>query len=218
MTAQEDLKTALRTVVAPALRTHGFKGSGSTWVLTADNGDAAVVNVQSSQYSTSAEVRCVVNLAVVPKPWWDWQRARMPNIKFTTPKERDGLWRDRLHPRGSPAGKDGWWRVAKERDAKAAAADIAQQLESSGIPTLRRLLHRAELIASVRDKDLGFFKGEQHRMLFDRALAVLLSDEPCAELDELLRQLDTSPGDGMGVSTRELTDWVRACVAARAGT
>jgi hypothetical protein len=36
-------------------------------------GDWAVVNVQSSAYSTSESLRCAINLAVAPTPWLAWQ-------------------------------------------------------------------------------------------------------------------------------------------------
>jgi hypothetical protein len=69
MTAQAALKAALRDIVAPAARTHGFKGSAPNWRRASAAGDWAVVNVQSSQYSSSGAVRCVINLAVAPAPW-----------------------------------------------------------------------------------------------------------------------------------------------------
>jgi hypothetical protein len=72
MTAQAALKRALRDVVGPAARAAGFKGSGTTWRLQNSTGDWAIVNVQSSPWSTSETVRCVLNLAVAPAVWLHW--------------------------------------------------------------------------------------------------------------------------------------------------
>ena len=48
MAAQQYLKAALRTTVAPYLREHGFRGSATTtWVRKVANGDCALVRASS---------------------------------------------------------------------------------------------------------------------------------------------------------------------------
>ena len=213
---QDHLNVALRTIVGPFLRARGFKGSGATWRLTASNRDVAVVNVQSSQFSSADHLRCVINMSIVPVPWWDWQRERMSYASSAAPKERDGLWRERLHPTGAPTGVDVWWQMTDEQSSTEAALDMVRQLDHEGLPTLRQLLDRRALMASIRRDDLGFLKGQANRYSFDRALAMLLADDgPGPELDELLIRLDTDPGDGRGEATRALTDWVRARAESR---
>lgn len=66
MTAQALLSVALSQIVAPALRRHGFKGSGKTWRRRNELGDLAIVNVQSATSSTPVQVRCAINLAMAP--------------------------------------------------------------------------------------------------------------------------------------------------------
>lgn len=61
MTAQAALRAALRDIVGPAARAAGFRGSGSTWRSATSRGDWAVMNVQSSSWSTAECVRCVIN-------------------------------------------------------------------------------------------------------------------------------------------------------------
>jgi hypothetical protein len=138
------------------------------------------------------------------------QRVQMPNIKFAAPKERDGLWRDRLSPTAAPGKGEAWWHVTTAASGKAVAAEMIHQLEVDGIPTLKRLLDRRALISTIRQGDLGFFKGESFHGFFDTALAVMLSDEgPSDELDRLLFEIG-SPVGGQPVAptTLAITDWI----------
>ena len=112
MTAQAALRAALRDVVAPAARAEGFKGSAPTWRMTNALGDWAVVNVQSSSYSTSESLRCVINLAVAPAPWLAWQQQSLGSLPKAV-NESLGLYRHRLHPTGTPPGTDGWWAISE---------------------------------------------------------------------------------------------------------
>jgi len=95
-------------VLAPALRQDGFTGSGSTWVRGAPNRDRAVVNLQSSQFSTADEVRCNMNLALIPAPWWEWLQAFHLERSYRTPKHQHGMWRRRLMAGIGPADSAGW--------------------------------------------------------------------------------------------------------------
>jgi hypothetical protein len=59
VSAQAALHPALRDIVGPAVRRAGFKGSRRLWRRCGPAGDWAVVNVQSSSFSTAEQVRCV---------------------------------------------------------------------------------------------------------------------------------------------------------------
>ena len=226
-TAQESLKLVLRDQVGPALRLHGFKGAGANWHLKNLAGDVAIVNVQSSRYSSSEEVECVINLAVVPEPWWAMKASEALSTKPATPKEYDGLYRDRVHPSQKHAIGEGWWHITTAASARAVAADMIQQLDSEGIPALTRMLDRGRLIAALRRGDFGMWKGEANRPFFDRALAVMLSDGgPSAELDTLLLKIesedaDTAPNPSVEQTVQRIrqseTAWIRQRAAARAG-
>lgn len=132
MTAQAALKNALREVLAPAARMNGYKGSAPTWRKSSATGDWAVVNVQSSSWSTAGSLRCVVNLAFAPEPWLRWERESLGSGMPKTVTESLGLYRERLHPGGTPSGTDGWWEVSDDRSARLAVADMVVQLERSG--------------------------------------------------------------------------------------
>ena len=74
-TLRDSLRAALRDLVGPVARAHGFKGSAPNWRRSTDLGDWAIVNVQSSRYSTREYLRCVINLSVAPEPWLAWRVA-----------------------------------------------------------------------------------------------------------------------------------------------
>jgi hypothetical protein len=207
MTATEAYRACLRDRIGPALRDEGFRGSGSTWSLRSPQGDLAIVNAQSSSFSSKAEVRFIVNLSILCLPWLRYRGLPVPKA----PKESHGLWRNRLHPSSTTpaAGPDRWWTVTDEAAAREASDDVVTQLHSAGVPLLRRLLHREALIGTLRAGDLGFAKGLGNRTLFDVALVVLLSDEDRTdEAAEVLRELGKRDDEPSQVAIRKLSRWM----------
>jgi hypothetical protein len=63
------------------------------------------VNVQSSLSGTAEQLKCVINLSVAPFPWLDWLNSSMGSVPKSITASL-GLYRDRLHPTGSPAERD----------------------------------------------------------------------------------------------------------------
>jgi hypothetical protein len=193
VTAQTALGSALREVVGPVARSNGYKGSAPNWRRSNASGDWAVVNVQSSSYSTAGHVRCVINLAVAPDPWLRWERERLGARMPKQVVESLGLFRQRLHPTDTPPGAHGWWEVEDTDSARVAAVDMVSQLERDGWPVLDRMLAPGGMLERVRRGDLGFMKRENFGgTIFDRAEAVLLMCEgPSDALNSLLmRALD----------------------------
>ena len=216
MTAQAALRATLRDVVGPAARKAGFKGSGNTWRSTNSLGDWAVVNVQSSSWSSSQSLRCVINLAVAPSPWLEWERESLGSMpKAIT--ESLGLYRDRLHPADTPPGTDGWWEVSNDRDALAAASDMVDQLAAHGWPTLTRLLNRQGLLDAIRAGDLGHMKAENFSGFFARAEAVLIAEDgPSPRLDDLLDQATSQTMPAQQTNAAKFARWVQARAATSA--
>ena len=209
MSVQAALKAALRDVVGPAARGHGFKGSAPNWRQGNDLGDWAIVNVQSSKFSTSDSLRCVVNLSVAPEPWLAWRAVQHGALPKTI-SESSGLYRERLHPTGAPVDVDGWWEVNHPDDAAVVAADMVRQLDRAGWPTLERLLDRNAMVDQVRAGDLGYVTREHHDVLFARALALLVSDHgPSRELDEQLAHALEHVLDSQRENAVEFDVWVR---------
>lgn len=181
MTVQQSLKTALQERVSPVARENGFKGSAPNWRRVTPLGDWAIVNIQSSSWNTPERGRCVVNISVAPEPWLRWQAARLPRGLPKAIPESLGLYRDRLHPRGTPTGLDGWWEITDSTSALAAADDIVDQLGRAGWATLDRLLNRSEMLAQVRAGSLGFMKRAHFEVVFAMAEALLLMDDQASQ-------------------------------------
>ncbi|WP_282943894.1 DUF4304 domain-containing protein [Cellulomonas endometrii] len=180
-TLQRALRTALRDLVGPSARAHGYRGTAPSWRKVSSRGDWAVVNVQSSQFSTGELLPCVVNLSLIPGPWLDWCAASYGTPVPRAPHEAYGLVRERLHPTGAAPGVDVWWEVTHPDQARDVAADIVRRLEGTGWPLLEQLLDRDRLLGGLRSGEPG-----PHRA---RAEAALLCDEgPSAALDDLLAE------------------------------
>lgn len=216
MTATTLFRAMMRDEVGPALRPIGFTRSGTTWTLKTPNNDVAVVNAQSSRSSTADEVHFVLNLAVAPEPWRAWRNTFLRRQAPRTPKEHDGLWRDRLHPGpGVPRhehGTESWWVIRDERDARGCADDVVGQLIQHAVPQLRQLLDRDALLATVRAGNFGFLHGDA-----TVAVAVLLSDYgPSPELDDLLTRIATDPDDRHRDHNARLIEWIRLRIGPRA--
>jgi hypothetical protein len=207
MGATEAYRACLRDRIGPALREEGFRGTASTWSLSSDRGDWAVVNVQSSSTSSKIEVRFIVNLAIICPAWLRYRGLSIPKV----PKESQGVWRDRIHP--SPAvpavGPDRWWSVTDEESARRAADDVVAQLHSVAVPRLRQLLDRDTLIGTVQAGELGIPKGPNYAVRSDSALVVLLADEGRTDaaakaLDELGNRQD----EASQVAFQKLRQWL----------
>lgn len=210
VTAQEALKGALRDVLGQNARARRFKGTAPTWRKSNSSGDWAVVNVQSSSFSTSERLRCVVNLAVAPEPWLRWQREQLgPGMpKLVT--ESLGLYRQRLHPTGTPERTDGWWEICSVESAVAAVNDMVDQLELDGWPILDRMLLSGGMLDQVRHGDLGHMKRPNFRVFFARAEALLLMDEgPSEALEESLQYALEHCMPAQEENARMFDAWVR---------
>ena len=209
MTAQAALRASLRDVVAPAARAEGFNGSAPTWRMTNALGDWAVVNVQSSAYSTSESLRCVINLAVAPAPWLAWHQQSLGSLPKAI-NESLGLYRDRMHPTGTPPGTDGWWEVSGDRDASRAATDMTEQLAIHGWPTLKRLMDREALLDQIRSGDLGIMKSTNFGVFFALAEALLLAENGSSpRLEELLSYATANGIPAQHDNAVRFAEWVR---------
>lgn len=188
MTVQEALKVALREVLGPSARIHGFKGTAPTWRKSTPSGDWAVMNVQSSSYSSAEHLKCVINLAVAPAPWLRWSRVKLGPGMPKSVTESLGLYRERLHPEGTSPGHDVWWEMTDAVSATSAVADMVFQLDVAGWPVLDRLLRPESMLEQVRTGSLGNWKRSSSAVLFARAEALLLMDGgPSPELHERLQ-------------------------------
>lgn len=79
MTAQDAYRTALRDVVAPALREMGFKGSGKLYRLD-DEKYWARLGFQSSASNSAERVKFTLNMLVADKHAWASSRDERPYL------------------------------------------------------------------------------------------------------------------------------------------
>ena len=211
MNVPDQLRAAVREIVAPALRDEGFRGSGQTWRLASDSGGIALVNVQLSQWNTDAEATAYVNLAVLPAPWWAWLR-ESGTAGGDQPGEVHGLYRARLEPRPGHHGAGGGWECWDEVSARLAARDIrARLLSPDGVPVLRDLLEPDRFVQALRDGRVGALSGS--RGWCDVGLVILLADAGGRELDEVCARLLATEGPPVW---RQHASAVVAWAAARA--
>ncbi|MGW9632036.1 DUF4304 domain-containing protein [Agromyces sp. NPDC055520] len=211
MTAQAALRTALREVLGPNARDHGYRGSAPTWRKSNSVGDWMVVNVQSSSSSNSDALKCVINIAAAPEPWLRWQRFRLGSNMPKSIAEFLGLYRDRLHPTGTPVDQDGWWEIKDQVSATDVVADMVTRLEASGWALLESLLARDRMLERVRRGDLGFAKGEHFREHFAAAEALLLMDQgPSDALDACLTGFGNDVTSAQRANPEKFDNWVRA--------
>ncbi|MBV9486166.1 MAG: DUF4304 domain-containing protein [Frankiaceae bacterium] len=210
--AKDSTKKAVTKHLVPVIRATGFKGTWPTWRLINERDDVAVINVQLSQWNTAQSARFYVNLAVAPRPWREWNAARLSRPADKSVSEQDGLWRARLQP--SP-GLDtgGAWTVIDERSAEAAARDVVIRLEAQGqLREVVRLLNREAILATVDAGDLGEIKRTSDWSIhFEIAMVVLLADEgPSPQLNQVMSQLLERPSkvDSWPKQRDLLREWV----------
>ncbi|WP_241668335.1 DUF4304 domain-containing protein [Pedococcus bigeumensis] len=214
VTAQDALRAAPRDHLGPAARRHGYKGSPPNWRKSSPAGDWAVVNVQSSSFSSAEHLRCVVNLAFAPEPWLRWEAAKLGAGLPKSVAESLGLYRARLHPEGAPEGADGWWDVTRDETASVAVADMVAQLDRAGWPVLERMFSRDAMLSRLHGGDLGMMKRSNFGVFFARAEALMLMD--AGPSDALESKLDYALSNVMS-SQRDHAErfdaWVRAQAA-----
>lgn len=214
MTAQLALREILRDVVGPVAREHGYKGSGKTWRRTNQHGDCAVVNVTSSSWNSREEVRCWLDIALVPSPWLDFHEYTSGS-RPKVPAEYDGLYRHRLYASEDSVFRGGPWQIDGPAAALTAADDMLSQLTLDGWPLLERLLDRDAMLAQVRIGDLGYLERRHgYDFFFARAESVLLTEYgPGPDLDAALaRMIELCPPE-LQLTTELHVTWLRGRAA-----
>ncbi|GAA1246205.1 hypothetical protein GCM10009633_19230 [Janibacter melonis] len=207
MTAQNALKDALRDIVGPAARAHGYRGSAPNWrKLSA--GDCAVVNVQSSAWSSADHVKFTVNLAFAPEPWLRWMVEETGRAPRSMP-EYHGLYREPLRPRDAAAGEDRWWDVVDDASARSAVGEVVDLMNGSGWPVLESMFSRETLASRVRQGELGKLGEGQSDHLADKVDALLLMDcGPSPELERLLARLTATTRPDARPAAERFNAWV----------
>jgi hypothetical protein len=140
-TAQESFAAMMKSVVGPALRDLGFKGSGQTFSIPSET-HHALLGFQKSVYSTSDAVRVTVNVCVVPVDVWNevrQERTYLPAKPTPNTLYGDFAWQKRIGEL-MPTGEDTWWDVAAGRDTAPVASEIVEAVKTFALPAMRQRL------------------------------------------------------------------------------
>ncbi len=175
----------------------------------------AIVNVQSSAYSTSSHVRCIVNMAVVPEPAQRWLASR-PYSKPRQVHYSEGIYQDRLRPTGTDDLVEVWWDVYDTASAGVAIADMLSQLHAHAWDRLDTLLSQDALLSAAIAGDLGFLKRRNgNEFSFAKAQALLLMDAgPSDALNAALESLRRSAIPPSRAYAESFEEWVHHQAAA----
>jgi hypothetical protein len=181
VTPKQAFDEMIKGQVGPFLREAGFTGSAGNWTRTVDLGDMELINFQRSRDA----VTTFVNLAVMPKAWWELMKFTLDNPS-AKPNFSYGVWNERMarspHPLYAKTIACAW-SIQDEAAARTAGDDMCAQFSAHALPAMARLVDRPNLLAYLRTGE-GGGPGRRPRPL---ALAVLLSEYgPSAELDEVL--------------------------------
>lgn len=183
----------IRDRVAPVLREAGFHRQRRTFWLETQAGDRAIVAVKP--FSLGArEAEFFVDLAILPKVYWDWI-----NRHGDPSGAPIGLWSDLLP---APGNHDSAWlrHWSFDLDDEQTGQQLTWRLQQV-TPGLIRLLDPGNLVDYVRGPSTP--AAELH-LRQDAALALLLAEHGAsAELHERLAMLEA---DGF---YRDLVAYIR---------
>ncbi|MCW3818608.1 DUF4304 domain-containing protein [Micromonospora sp. DR5-3] len=136
---------AFVTALGDQLAGYGFKrGKGRVFRRYSPEGDALIIELQTSDHSTKWEKIFYINMALVLAPKWERDRQQYGLPASELPRHFHGTWRQRIgFSRLSPA--DDQWRIADEVTAAQVSEQVRRRLDET-LPELLPLLDRDQLI------------------------------------------------------------------------
>jgi hypothetical protein len=162
----------VKNQLKPALHELGFKNKSSTFFR--QNGELIeIVSPQKSKWNGSAEGKFTINLGVC---WPNVQEILGRACKAFPPKDYECTLRQRL---GSlfADGRDYWWTVIPDSDARRIGEEVLEKLRSFGIPWLRRATSVDEAPGMAPTAEAVVL----HAIRGERALATSLLNEAFAK-------------------------------------
>lgn len=181
------LSQFLDRYVTPVLKPLGFKKTGATYRLIADNDDQALINFQQS---SGTNVAFFVNVAVAPKTQSEFLDYRMKRVQRANPTTAGAALEDRVSPpaaveydNGSPF-PDRRWHFTDDSQAEECGKLLAEVLVKDVVPTIAPLLDRKAFLAytELPDEDRPF-KSSQGSYI---RVPLLIDEGPSAEMDAIL--------------------------------
>jgi hypothetical protein len=202
--------------VAPVMKAAGFKKSGRTFRLIADNGDQALLGFARHYVDPDAAV-FDVGFGIVPALYWEWinrQHWASGEVKAPIafgPAVVSGEVIPPSHAAHAP--DDGMpfrsrWALRQD-NSRACGEALATVLRDEAIPQMVHLLDRTNLLQECRYPALPVV-----RLVPLTRVEILLrvDDAPSEEIESLLADVQAAgPGDNFSA-------WTRQRLAARHGT
>jgi Domain of unknown function (DUF4304) len=135
--------------LVPVLAAHGFvrKGRSRTFHTFADNGDAVVVNVQTSSGSRKELAKFYINLALVPLPWLQWMRESDDPADLRDPHDSEGAVTGRVRSIASGDWSQDAWVCTLDQVHK--RGETAAEALGAVLPDFLALLDRGELLSRL---------------------------------------------------------------------
>src|ERR1700694_2550010 len=124
--ATSGLKATVFDAIGRSLTPLGFRRRGTTFRRELAQ-VVQLVQVQTSQSSSSAVTKLTVNLAVLAPS--------LSNDRFVRPAVEAAHWRQRIGHL-MPGHRDLWWSISDKPQAMLAASEIADRLARDGVPGL----------------------------------------------------------------------------------
>lgn len=177
MSAQSSFNGFVRTL-QKFLAQHGFvRGTGRTFLRHSPEGDAVIIELQTSAGSDKTERAFYINVAFTLAPRWamDRQRHNLPDT--AQPTHEYGIWRHRIGFTSYSGGDT--WRIRDDTTAEAVWQQVRRRLDEA-LPDLLQLVDRQRVRTLAEE---GEFFG--HASWQVRAW-LLAENGPSAELEDLL--------------------------------
>ena len=138
VTAQERFDEMMKGLVAPALRAHGFTGSGRSYRIPSQEW-WALLGFQKSRYNDARAMQFTINVSVTPKKAWadarigqeHWMPERpSPNTRYAAP-----WWGARIGLL-LPQREDKWWILSPESESAKVAAEVVNAIRDVALPAM----------------------------------------------------------------------------------
>ncbi|MBB5576414.1 MULTISPECIES: DUF4304 domain-containing protein [Rhizobium] len=143
--AAKSIDEVIKRGFAQLLKSEGFKKSGRNWHRSQGK-DWLIVNLQASRWNLEENGKFTVNLGVFVAAVASMAGQNAIEGK---PSEPSATLRTRL---GTLVyGRDHWWEVTAASDLDLVAADLAEKMQSTGIPWLESHLDPSRLAAALKD-------------------------------------------------------------------
>jgi hypothetical protein len=202
------LDVMLAEFVTPVLRPGGFRKTGRTYRLAAENGSQALITFQHYALSPLSRTGFIVNVGVVVEALRAWMHDRTtPSSPYPSrPSIHDSFWHDVIWAPDDVAHRIDEYRsvVWYFDDAEGAARcgrHLTRIFTEETVPFLTRMLDRGEQLWVLHDPSIP-----QARVRVGRNYAgeILLrvDDGPSAGLDAALAEAERQRDD-------ELVSWAR---------